>query len=184
MKLAHFSGLALMLALPLANAQSSVPVPQSYGVAGMEKIGVETSLLTAMPPSSCAIGLQAKHLADGDMMKTGAAHRKGPGQRLHLSFTSPDSRNIASATVNVRGWDHAGVATTSAESPAEAVRTVTVGFPGVQGRTSSADVWVPGLNSVTSIDLLTITFTDGSTWAPAAGKTCRAYPDPLMLITQ
>lgn len=191
MKPAHFLGSALVLALLTvpsgAGAQRNAAAPQSFGVAGMS--GAQFTSLTAMPPSPCAVGLQARHVAYGNVMEAGAKQPKGPGQRLHLAFTSPDSRTIAGATVNVYGWDRPGVETARSESSAkgarsEAVRTVTVRLPATEGRAAAADVWVPNLNSVTSIDLLSITFRDGSTWTPAAGHVCRIAPDPLMLVSQ
>lgn len=195
MKPAHFLGSALTLALLAAasgaHGQSSVVPPQSFGVAAIEGLGpgAQTTTLTAMPPSLCAVGLQARHLAYGDVMEAGSKRPKGRGQRLHLTFTSPDTRTIASATVNVYGWDRAGVVTAGAESSgtktrAEAVRKLNVILAAGQGRAASADVWAPNLNSVTSIELLSITFTDLSTWTPAAGHVCRVAPDPLMLVSQ
>jgi hypothetical protein len=45
-------------------------------------------------------------------------------------------------------------------------------------------VWAPGLTAVVSIELMSVKYSDGSTWTPAQGKTCRVAPDPLMLVTQ
>jgi hypothetical protein len=34
-----------------------------------------------------------------------------------------------------------------------------------------------------SVELLSVKYSDGSTWAPPQGKTCRVAPDLLMLVT-
>lgn len=189
MKLAHFSGLALMLAFPVANAQSSVPVPQSNGVSTVVEAGLvgQARTFTAAPPSPlCPVGLAARHVADGNMVKTAPGHPHGLGQRLHLTLTSPDARILASATLNVRGWTAVGHLQQAAAkaSPVQAVRMVQVLLSAETGRNSSADLWVPGLTSVESVELLAVSYADRSTWAPAAGKSCRVTPDPLMLIAR
>lgn len=184
MKLAHFLGLTLILAPLGAAAQSSVAAGHgSFGVAGMEG----QASLQAMPAASpCPVALQAKHLADGDMVKTGAGHPKGLGQRLHLTLTSPDARTLSSATFNVRGWTAEGhrLQAGAKRNPGQETRTLQIPLTSGTGRNASADLWAPGLTSVESVELLAVSYADGSTWTPAVGKTCRVVPDPLMLIAQ
>jgi hypothetical protein len=64
------------------------------------------------------------------------------------------------------------------------VRALAVPFTAGGDRTATADVWAPGLTAVVSIELMSVKYSDGSTWTPAQGKTCRVAPDPLMLVTQ
>jgi len=184
MKLVAFVGCLLTVAPWAVAAQTGA---QSYGVAGMENMGSggQSPVQTATLPNPCPVGVRASHLSDGGVVKTGTMHPKELGQRLHLTLTSPDSRSIASATVNLRGWTAKGriEQTGKDEGAAQPVRTLTVPFTAGADRTASADVWAPGLTAVSSVELISVAFEDGTTWTQAQGKTCQVTPDPLMLVT-
>ncbi len=148
-----------------------------------------------MQPNPCPVSIQASHLADGSVVKTGTGlpqvdRAKGIGQRLHLKLISPDARTISSATVNVRGWTAKGRTAQvdgsqdAGRDPALRMRTLTVPFTPGADRTATADVWTPGLTAVVSVELFAVEYSDGSSWTPEQGKTCRVVPDPLMLVTQ
>jgi len=47
-----------------------------------------------------------------------------------------------------------------------------------------ADLWLPGFTSVTSIELMEVTYADGSAWKISGSNVCRVQPNPLMLITE
>jgi hypothetical protein len=186
-KLAGFLG-CLFLVAPLGLAAQN----GGYGVAGIEGITTfgpdgQATTTTVTAPNLCPVSIQASHLPDGSMIKTGADHPKGVGQRLHLKLHSPDRRTIASATVSLRGWTAKGRTEqvgSASEDPALRVQTLTVPFTSGADRTASADVWVPGLTAVVSVELLLVKYSDGSTWTPPQGKTCRVAPDLLMVVTQ
>ena len=111
---------------------------------------------------------------------------KGIGQRLHLKLNSPDQRTITSATLNLRGWTAKGrkAQVDSSDDAALRMQTLTVPFTPSAVRTVSADVRVPGLTAVVSVELLSVKYSDGSTWTPPQGKTCRVAPDLLMVVAQ
>jgi hypothetical protein len=134
----------------------------------------------------CPVSIQASHLSDGNVVKTSTNHPKGVGQWLHLKLHSPDERTIASATVNLRGWTAKGrtAKVGSSDDAFLGARTLTVPFALDADRMSSADIWVPGLTAVVSVELLSVKFSDGSTWTPVQGHACRVAPDHLMLVTQ
>ncbi|MGO8935546.1 MAG: hypothetical protein ACLPLZ_09275 [Terracidiphilus sp.] len=184
MKLVAFVGCLLAVAPWAVAAQT---VTQSDGVAGMENMGPngQTPISAVTPPNPCPVGVLVSHLSDGRTIKTGTAHPKGLGQRLHLTLTSPDSRSIASATVNVRGWTAEGrmERANKDKNAALPMRTLTVPFTAGPVRTASADVWAPGLTAVSSVELTSVAFGDGTTWTPAQGTTCQVTPDPLMQIS-
>jgi hypothetical protein len=191
-KLAGFIG-CLFLVAPLGLAAQNASYGVSYGLAG----GQITTLIgpdgKAIPGTQanpqlnlCPVSIQASHLSDGNVVKTSTGHPKGIGQRLHLKLHSPDQRMIASATVNLHGWTAKGrkAQVGSSDDAALEVRILTVPFTFDADRMSSADIWVPGLTAVVSVELLSVKYTDGSTWTPVQGHTCRVAPDHLMLITQ
>jgi hypothetical protein len=142
--------------------------------------------------------MQARHLADGSLVKTGGAHPKGIGQWLSLSFTgtSGDKKQIVKAKLVVHGVrpnGHVTQALSLANGPDNIVRTLTVPFStdrNQDGRANllvhqnaRANLWVPGMSAVDRIDLGSLDYGDGSTWTVADGQSCYVVPDPKMLIT-
>jgi hypothetical protein len=187
-KLAGFIG-CLFLIAPVGIAAQNV----SYGVVGgltTTNIGPEGKVIPdrhAYPQLNlCPVSIQASHLSDGNVVRTSTDHPKGVGQRLHLKLHSPDQRTIASATMNLRGWTAKGqkAQVGSSDDAALGARTLTIPFTLDADRMSSADIWVPGLTAVLSVELISVNYTDGSTWTPVQGHACRVAPDHLMLITQ
>jgi hypothetical protein len=207
-RLACFLG-CLLVAAPIGLAAQNA----SFGVVGagsMTNVGpndqASTATRTFPQLNLCPVSMQASHLADGSVVKTGASftgsglagtdsastdrakagQAKGAGQRLHLKLFSPDERTIASAIVNVRGWTTKGRTAQigAGDGGGLATQTLTVPFAAGADRTASAEVWAPGLTAVVSVELLTVKYSDGSTWTPPQGKSCRVAPDLLMLVTQ
>jgi hypothetical protein len=174
-------------AYPLAAQYTRIPPMQgSAGVAGME--GVHT--LVAVPPpalNGCPVSMRAQHLSDGSLVKTGKApHPAGIGQRLHLTFTNPDPKQIASASVMIHGMTPKGRVMQAASAQggsSDATQSLSVTFSAGPDRSATANLWVPGMTAVQSIELESMMYSDGSTWKPADGIACHVTPDPLMLIT-
>ena len=187
MKLTHLLGLMLVVA-PLAAAGQSSVSSSSLGVVTVTQIGPggKTTTLTIAMPIPCPVSMHANHLADGSMVKTGGAHPQRPGQWLHVTLTSPDKRVLAKATFNVHGWTAKGrmEQTEAGRKSAPTWRTIQTPLTAGSGKTASADIWAPGLSAVSSVELLSVAFADGSTWAPAAGKSCRVMPDLMMAIAR
>jgi len=46
-----------------------------------------------------------------------------------------------------------------------------------------ADVWMHEVGSIRSADLISITYTDGTTWHPTPQLSCRAVPSNFVLVT-
>lgn len=187
--------LASFFLAPLAlAAQNGVSGPVSgavfspnQGAASFSVMGGPSSGKTvakAVPPPACPVGLRAQHVSDGTMVNTRDEKKQETAQRLHLSF-SKANHPIARATLNVSGWTMesrfeealAKSAKHGTGQNAVAVRTLTVPVTG-----GSADVWVPGLTGVSSIELVSLEYADGTTWTPSGVDRCRFTPDPLMLI--
>lgn len=188
MKLACF--LAVLVVAPLSVAAQN---GASRGVAGMEGIGAntQTRTFTVTISNTCPVDMKAQHLSDGDLIKTGDRHPRGLGQWLHLTLRKADATAdgpaAKNATLAVRGWTAkprvAGAAMKNRDT-SNAERKIQVTLkPGPDG-TATADLWAEGLTAVDSLELLSVSYADGSTWTPGAGNRCSARPDPLMLIGQ
>jgi hypothetical protein len=173
MKRAAVLSLALLFAsIPLA-AQSASPHP--------------AGTIIFLPPvtAGCPVVLHARHLAWGGMLTARNSRPSGVGQWLHLTLTSPDSRQITGATVTVRGLTPKGRVTRTVankDEPDRATKTLNLTFSAATDKTAAADLWVPGVTAAQAIDLNSVTYADGSTWKLAGNATCRIAPDPLMLI--
>jgi len=188
MKIASVFLLALAIgACPLAAQYTHIPPMQgSAGATGTE--GVLTMIVVPPPAvSNCPVFMRAQHLSDGSLVKTGKpTHPAGIGQRLHLTFTNPDSKQIASARVTVHGVTPKGrvmQASSAQGGSSDATQSLSVTFSPGPDQSATADLWVPGMTAVQSIKLESMMYSDGSTWKAADGKACRVTPDPLMLIS-
>jgi hypothetical protein len=190
MKINWAAGLALILgSLPLA-AQWVQNPPRSYGIAsdGAGASGVGSSPESASGaraagPLSCPVSLKAQHKADGTMVQTRDAHAKGVGQWLHLMLANPQGRKIAAALITVHGFaDHARMTQAAQANTPDARRTMMVPFSSASAQNAEADLWVPDMTAVLSIDLNSVTLEDGGVWSFAGSTGCRISPDPFMLI--
>jgi len=154
--------------------------PTSFGVACMEG----PSRQGCPVPNACPVSMHAGHLAVGSMVKTDGAHPRGIGQWLSLSLTSLNQKPVESATLEVRGLMPEGhITEAAAGGGGEALQTFHVSFVAGPGQSSVASLWVPGMSAVERIDLLSVSYGDGSIWKLADGQSCRVAPDPFMLIT-
>ncbi len=107
------------------------------------------------------------------------------GQRILLSLEDTHPDPIVSATVRVHGLTGKNrILQTGSEANAGGDSTklmrITFGSNGTGG--VSSDVYVSGFTSVSSIELLEISYADGKTWRIAGSSACRVTPDPMMLI--
>jgi hypothetical protein len=136
--------------------------------------------------NSCPVALHARQssAAFRREVTSAGADPRGLAQHLHLTAASPQGRQIVAANVTVRGFaDKARtLATSPAHDGADSAKTMDVKFPNQPGREAAADVTVPGLSGVTTIELNSVTYADGSTWKLTGGSVCRSPIDGFMLI--
>jgi hypothetical protein len=182
-----------------APAQSPMQAQRSFGVVTQSTqnsgsgSGHSSLTIVTLPPqtAACPVALRAQHLADGSMVRTSRdAHPKGVGQWLHLTVANPQAKQVTNALITVHGFadvPRMTEAAPAAEARADAQRTMTASFStapvsGAAGQADGADVWVPGMTAVTSIELKRVIYADGSQWSFAGGGSCRITPDPLMLV--
>ena len=139
----------------------------------------------------CPIALQAKQsgvaynrqVTDGPSFK--GIDGKDAGQRINLSVAARDDRRVVAASVTVHGYANKGriVQTLAADDNGDAVRTVDVRFSGQAAGETSAELALPGFSGVTSVQLKSITYSDGSTWMLADAGACSVRVDPMMLVS-
>jgi len=105
-------------------------------------------------------------------------------QRVSLTLTG---KQITSATVRAHGLTgkpRVVQSTTARETlPGEISRMRTFAFDGSEEKEVSADLVLPGFTAVTSIELVSLAYSDGTVWHVSTQRPCRVAPDLLMLTS-
>lgn len=146
-----------------------------------------TIVIPASPDASCPVAMRAEHGVDGRMRAVkGAAPHSGQGQQLELTLHNAKPGAISAVRITAHGWDGTGRTlpaheTNSVDGNATATLGLKVSIN--PGKSAETDVWVSGLTAVDSIDLVGVSYADGSSWTPAASEACSVVPDPEMLIS-
>jgi hypothetical protein len=191
MRAAFVAFVIVLLGSATVTGQGVNPSQSSFGIAameGMQTTGTNATSPADQPPSLgvCPLLMRAQHLSDGNLVKTRNSHPSGIGQWLHLSIVSRDSKQIAKATLRVRGFSPKARVTQTGPGGDQAfdvTRTLTVAFATGADRNAIADFRVPGMTAVGRIDLESLEYSDGSTWKTGGTSSCGVAPDPEMLIT-
>lgn len=194
-------GLALLLSSALLSAQYT---PHSgvatFGVAGQQGSEVATQVhsvpggivvINSPIASACPIDIHATQGVWDRTIRVRNGERdlvpQGFGQRISLKLKDSRPARIVAATVRVLGLNgKSAILPTPANVSARsnAIRTVKIKFTEEPDGTVSADLRIGGFTSVTSIQLVNVTYSDGSVWTISRSNACRIQPDPLMLITE
>ena len=139
---------------------------------------------------SCPISMQADQgVWDHTIRVRNGKNESVPapsGQRISLSLKDSHPAAIVSATLRVRGLNgknHMLETPVGTSKDGNATRTLHAHFVQENDGQVSTDLWLPGFTAVKSIELLDVTYADGSTWAKSGANRCRVQPNPLMLIT-
>ena len=164
----------------------------SLGSAQAAKKQTQTVIIS---PSqvSCPVGIQAQHApgltSQVPVDKNGNVSRKespNSGQHLQLTLNNPKTAAISEVRIRVRGWSakrRTVPAQTAGADYSDASRTFDLKVTIASHGTANKDVWVHGLTAVNSIELIGVSYDDGSSWEPGSVQ-CSITPDPTMLISQ
>lgn len=139
-------------------------------------------------PAACPISMSAQQGVWDHTIKVRQGEQPHPpqpfGQRIFLTLADAHPARIVSAIVAVHGTtgkNHMLQAVDSA-SGSNATRTLTAAFTKQADNSVSADIYLPGFTSVTSLELQQVSYADGSTWKLSNANVCSVTPDPMMLI--
>jgi hypothetical protein len=147
-----------------------------------------TIILPAAANMSCPVAMRAEHGVDGSMLtvKGEKAHR-GQGQQLELTLYNAKPGAISAVEIRAHGWNGMGRTLPARElhaSDGNATETLDLALSIGPRASAETDVWVNGLTAVDSIDLIGVSYVDGSIWEPTTPEACSVTPDPMMLISQ
>jgi hypothetical protein len=165
--------------------------PQTFTIYNSATHKTTTLVVNVPQLSSCPVSVRAQQFSAANEMKVDQNRPKGLAQLLHLTLANPPDSRVARATVTVRGLLPKTRATltplTLGADASDAAKTLEVAFPAGTDpagtdKAASAELWVPGLSAVYSIDLVSVTYADGSTWTANTARTCRTPIDGIMLV--
>lgn len=169
--------IALVLGPTLVAAQTTVAVQDTPAHT--------TVLQIAAQPDNCPISLRAQQMPGGDRMVVDGVPVKTIAQMLHLTASAPHSRQVTAANITVRGYSNKARFMPTGltnQDAGDAAKTMDVNFASTSEKDASTDVSVAGFSAVTVVDLNSVTYSNGSTWKLAAGRSCRSWIDGVMLV--
>jgi hypothetical protein len=134
--------------------------------------------------SGCPVGFFASRQATGQIMSAGDAKQAGPAQGLHLMLNHLTAPAIESIEITVYGY---GISSKARALPAhepspDVSKTFELRRSAGSISLSEADVWMHNVGSLSSVDLISITYADGTTWHATENLKCRAIPSGFLLV--
>ena len=136
--------------------------------------------------AACPVSMHALQGSGGGLVAVhGAKPMNGPAQRIHLILADGTEKRVTRATVRVEGLSPRNRIANARESDgltSDLTRTLDVTFALGDRNDETADLVLSGFTSVTSIELQSISYQDGSTWSVPGSRACRVAPDGFMLI--
>jgi hypothetical protein len=133
--------------------------------------------------AGCPIGFSASRQSDLQMMSASDASKAGPAQGLHLTLNNLDMPAIQNIEVTVYGTSTKGrVLPVDMQSNDTVTKTFALHRISGDASLSDADVWMHHVGSLSWVDLISITYADGTTWHAAENLKCRAVPSNFLLV--
>ena len=161
-------------------------------------------VVPAFPNLDCPVSMRAEQGSGGGLRFTRNSQSPGLGaaqpeiaQKIHLSVDGrKETSRVVAARVTVHGTGDNWRMVPAGQMPdgfadsksGEIKRSLEIifhrdGSVDADSRNGdSADMVLSGFTSVRSITIDSLTYADGATWIPSAGKSCRVAPNPLMLV--
>jgi hypothetical protein len=140
------------------------------------------TLVLPMSNSDCPIGFFASRQANLQIMTASEAAQAGPAQGLHLTLTNPNPHAIQSVEVTVYGSSLKRRLLPVDQQADTVSKTFELQRKTGSDSLSDADVWMHNTGSLTSVDLISITYADGTTWHAAGSPACHAIPSNFLLV--
>jgi len=159
------------LQVPTFNTkQLLAQVSQTHGYRGISNFG-------------CPVGFSASRQATGQIMSAGDAKQPGPTQALHLTLHRLSTPDIASIEVTVYGTAQKGLyLPVDSQSTSTISKTFELHRVSDSTTLSEADVRMNLAGSLDWADLISITYTDGTSWHATANFQCRAVASNYLLV--
>lgn len=186
------AGFALLLTSFVLPAQSnSNPGALNSSTEQVQSVPDLTIIVLPTVNAACPIDMHARQGVWDHTIRVRDGERdrvlRPFGQRVSLTLKDSHSAHIISATVRVHGLNGKQRMLPTPTEGAQRWNSVTtrkINFVEEDDGSVSSDLWINGFTAVYSLQLLDVTYADGSIWRPSGSDVCRVQPDPLMLITE
>jgi hypothetical protein len=143
-------------------------------------------------PTSCRVGLQVRH-GGGLPISVGAAdleshNGKVPpsvqNQGIHLTVSNPSLRDVVGLEITVHGLSEKWRYVPMSDMPQKPdfSKTLNVSLDVKGSGHASRDLFLNHFTAVTSVDLNSIKYADGSEWNAPSATACSVTPDLIMLV--
>ncbi|MGC1869646.1 MAG: hypothetical protein WA700_01700 [Acidobacteriaceae bacterium] len=177
MKLIGFCSIAVVLGSMTSLAQ------------GSGRNGSQPAVASVIPGSiDCPVDMRAQlALESGQLQQVPANSQPSPGptQNLHLTLTNPTYSEIVGVRITAYGLNAKGQVTpadASTTNSSAMQKSFDLKLKVNPKSVGSVDLVLNGFTAVTYLNVDSIRYAGGSTWQPAAQRTCHVVPNSLMLI--
>jgi hypothetical protein len=140
---------------------------------------------SANASNGCPVDFSASRQADFQTMLASDRSQPGPAQGLHLMLSHLNTPAIQSIEVTVYGISPR-LRTLPVDVPSSDTISKTFELQRQTGSNSltEGDVWMHNVGSLNRVDLISITYTDGTTWHATNNLKCRVVPSNFVLVTR
>jgi hypothetical protein len=132
--------------------------------------------------SGCPVGFFASRQATVQIMSAADAKQAGSAQGLHLKLNHLTEPAIESIEITVYGVSSKARVLPAGPTPEDVSKTFELRRTAGSDSLSDADVWMHNVGSLSSVDLISITYADGTTWHATGNLKCRAVPSNFLLV--
>jgi hypothetical protein len=132
--------------------------------------------------SGCPVGFFASRRGTGHAMSAADAGQAGPAQGLHLMLNHLTQPAIESIEITVYGVSSKARVLPAGPPPEDISKTFGLRRETGSNSLSDADVWMHNVGSLTRVDLISIHYTDGTTWHATENLKCRVVPSNFVLV--
>lgn len=148
-----------------------------------------SSVILTIPSANasdgCPVGFVASRQADFQTMLASDRSQPGPAQGLHLMLSHLNAPAIQRVEVTVYGTSPKLRALPTYASSSDTVsKTFELQRQAGSNSLTEGDVWMHNVGSLSRVDLISITYADGSTWHATDSLKCRAIPSNFVLVTR
>jgi hypothetical protein len=165
----------LTRALPLVLVFGATAFPQNPG----------KQFSSGNARTNCPIELKASLRIAGNVVPitpVGNGQSTGEKEQLEITLSDPKS-DVKSARITIYGFPIGGrvdpAVLYSPHAPAEIKKTIGLSRTVAVGGSTSYEVAIPDFSTVTSIDLDSVVYSDGTSWHSETPKSCQALPLPI-----
>jgi hypothetical protein len=150
----------------------------------LAQVSPTTFTLRSSDTSGCPVGFYASRRATGQIMSAGDARQAGPGQGLHLTLNHLTGPAIDSIEITVYGVSSNARILPAGPLPEDISKTFELRRSAGSNTLTDADVWMHNVGTLSRVDLISVHYTDGTTWHTTENLKCRAIPSNFVLVTK